>query len=76
MLGVPSFPVANSQQRQGSRNKIALKPGRSLMDWVRFANNSNNDIQGFSGRIKPVTIEELSKHCSVDDCWLAIRGTV
>jgi len=76
MLGVPSFPAANSQQRQGSRKKIALKPGRSLMDWVRFANNSNNDIQGFSGRIKPVTTEELSKHCSVDDCWIAIRGRV
>ena len=73
MLGVPSFPAAASPQRQGGRNKVALKPGRSLMDWVRFANGAT-DVQGFRGKINVVTPEELAKHCTEDDCWIAIRG--
>ena len=73
MLGVPSFPAAASPQRQGGRNKVALKPGRSLMDWVRFANGAT-DVQGFRGKINVVTPEELGKHCTEDDCWVAIRG--
>lgn len=74
MLGVPSFPAKASPQRQGSgRNKIALKRGRSLMDWVKLA-NSGQDLQGFMGRTNSVTLDELRKHNKEDDCWMAIRG--
>ena len=73
MLGVPSFPAAASPQRQGGRNKVALKPGRSLMDWVRFTNGAT-DAQRFRGKINVVMPEELGQHCTEDDCWIAIRG--
>eukprot|EP00111_Clytia_hemisphaerica_P023680 TCONS_00069790-protein len=86
MLGPPtaSFPAVNSQQRisgsdknarKGSRSKVALKPGRSLMDWVRLA-NGGKDIQGLSGKTVTVTPSELAKHNTVSDCWMAIRGRV
>ena len=93
MLGPPSFPAANSQQRisnntpsksslstkkddkKEGRTKVALKPGRSLMDWIRLA-NSGKDIQGFHGRSVGISKEELSKHNRVDDCWMAIRGNL
>lgn len=88
MLGPPGgglFPAPNSQQRisnaenndlksKGSRSKVALKPGRSLMNWIHLA-NSGQDIQGLRGRIIAVTPSELSKHNTPDDCWMAIRGT-
>lgn len=84
MLGVPSFPTVNSPQRlsssssgdneqRGSRTKVALKPGRSLMHWIKLANGPK-DIQGFNGRTFPVSLEELAKHNNVNDCWIAIRG--
>jgi len=99
MLGPPSFPAANSQQRIKSSNvnddvsssklsvslspedgkkegrtKVALKPGRSLMDWIRLA-NSGKDIKEFHGGHRMgITKEELSKHNKVNDCWMAIRG--
>ena len=73
MLGVPSFPAAASPQCQGDRNKVTLKPGRDLMDWVRFANDAT-DVQRFQGKINVVMPEELAKHCTEGDCWIAIRG--
>ncbi|XP_018412128.1 PREDICTED: cytochrome b5 reductase 4 [Nanorana parkeri] len=79
MLNVPtpSFPVPNSQQRvsAGGRNKTPLKPGRSLMDWVRVK-SSSKDLTGLRGRLIEVTEEELAKHNKKSDCWICIRGLV
>ncbi|KAM6967520.1 cytochrome b5 reductase 4, partial [Aplochiton taeniatus] len=83
MLNVPtqSFPAASSQQRvatgagESGRTKVALKPGRSLMDWIRFA-KSGRDLTGLRGRLIDVTEEELQKHKTRDDCWTCIRGMV
>ncbi|XP_039476172.1 cytochrome b5 reductase 4 isoform X1 [Oreochromis aureus] len=82
MLNVPtqSFPAPSSQQRispsgQSGRNKVALKPGHSLMDWIRFA-KSGKDLTGLRGRLIEVTEEELRKHNRREDCWTCIRGMV
>uniref|UniRef100_A0AAG5DSF7 Cytochrome-b5 reductase n=1 Tax=Anopheles atroparvus TaxID=41427 RepID=A0AAG5DSF7_ANOAO len=68
------------QQTSGSatgnpRNKTALKPGHSLMDWIRLG-NSGTDLTGTGGRIQPVSHAELAKHDRLDDAWMAIRGKV
>ncbi|XP_042346214.1 cytochrome b5 reductase 4 [Plectropomus leopardus] len=79
MLNIPtqSFPAPCSQQRvtPSGRNKVALKPGHSLMDWIRFA-KSGKDLTGLRGRLIEVTQEELQKHNKRDDCWTCIRGMV
>ncbi|XP_047217981.1 cytochrome b5 reductase 4 isoform X3 [Girardinichthys multiradiatus] len=54
---------------------VALKPGHSLMDWVRFA-KSGKDLTGLRGRLIEVTQDELQKHNKRDDCWTCIRGMV
>ncbi|KAM4692862.1 cytochrome b5 reductase 4 [Discoglossus pictus] len=79
MLNVPSssFPAPSSQQRvtAGGRSKVPLKPGRSLMDWIRVS-KSGKDLTGLRGRVIEVTDEELAKHNKKDDCWMCIRGMV
>ncbi|XP_034052440.1 cytochrome b5 reductase 4 isoform X1 [Gymnodraco acuticeps] len=82
MLNIPTqaFPAPGSQQRvapsgQSGRNKVALKPGHSLMDWIRFS-KSGKDLTGLRGRLIEVTKEELQKHNTRDDCWTCIRGMV
>lgn len=72
-----SFPSVNSPQRANSsgsvRAKVALKPGRSLMDWIRLG-NSGKDLTGVGGIRRAVSFEELGKHNKEDDCWIVIRG--
>nr|XP_055067145.1 cytochrome b5 reductase 4-like isoform X1 [Misgurnus anguillicaudatus] len=80
MLNVPqSFPSAESQQRVTasgqSRSKVALKPGHSLLDWIRLT-KSGRDLTGLKGRLVEVTDDELKKHNSRNDCWTCIRGMV
>lgn len=70
------FPLPNSSQRAGSRReKIALAPGHSLMDWIRLS-KSGKDLCGTGPRLLQVTTEELAKHCTKQDAWMAIRGKV
>ncbi|KAK6187721.1 hypothetical protein SNE40_005681 [Patella caerulea] len=80
-LGIPSFPSSNSPQRikgDGSspaRVKVALSPGRSLMDWIRLG-RSGQDLTSVNGQVLDVTEEELSKHNTQEDGWLSLRGKV
>ncbi|XP_057268424.1 cytochrome b5 reductase 4 [Pezoporus wallicus] len=79
MLNVPpqAFPAPSSQQRAaaGGRSKVPLKPGRSLMDWIRLT-KSGKDMTGLKGRLIEVTEDELAKHNKKEDCWICIRGFV
>lgn len=79
MLNVPSqsFPAPSSQQRvsAGGRSKVPLKPGRSLMDWVKLT-KSHKGLSGLKGRFIEVTEDELAKHNKKEDCWTCIRGHV
>lgn len=74
--------VSTSQTASGSatgnpRNKVALQPGHSLMDWIRLG-TSGKDLTGLGARAGTlsVTRQELAKHNKRDDAWLAIRGKV
>ncbi|CAG9788715.1 unnamed protein product [Diatraea saccharalis] len=81
----PQLPTSNQQFagkliNNGSatgnpRNKCALQPGHSLMDWIRFG-NSGKDLTGVGGRLRPVSPQELANHNTQNDAWLAIRGRV
>ncbi|KAK2527715.1 cytochrome b5 reductase 4 isoform X2 [Columba livia] len=79
MLNVPpqAFPAPGSQQRVAAsgRAKVPLKPGRSLMDWIRLT-KSGKDLTGLKGRLVEVTEDELAKHNKKEDCWICIRGFV
>uniref|UniRef100_A0A182QPT9 Cytochrome-b5 reductase n=1 Tax=Anopheles farauti TaxID=69004 RepID=A0A182QPT9_9DIPT len=52
-----------------------MKPGHSLMDWIRLG-NSGTDLTGTGGRVIPVSHAELAKHDRAEDAWMAIRGKV
>lgn len=55
------------------RNKTALAPGHSLMDWIRLG-NSGVDLTGVGGVPRVVTLSELANHNKQTDAWIAIRG--
>ncbi|NXX86915.1 NB5R4 reductase, partial [Urocolius indicus] len=55
--------------------QVPLKPGRSLMDWIRLT-KSGKDLTGLRGRLLEVTEDELAKHNKKEDCWICIRGFV
>lgn len=63
-----SVPLAGNP-----RNKVALRPGFSLMDWIRLT-KSGKDLAGTGGKIVKVSLKELARHRSRKDAWMAING--
>ncbi|VDO06330.1 unnamed protein product [Haemonchus placei] len=61
-------PVGRSEY---GRVKVALLPGKGLMDWVRLASGKILAKKRMS-----VDHEELVKHNKRDDCWIHIFGQV
>lgn len=69
-------PLYQSGNATGSlRNKAALKPGHSLMGWIKFTSTAK-DLSGTNGKQIEVTQEELSKHNKEEDCWIALKDKV
>ncbi|KAK4873934.1 hypothetical protein RN001_013294 [Aquatica leii] len=69
--------VATGSSTGNPRNKHALQPGHSLMDWIRLG-SSGKDLTGVgaqAGQLS-VTLRELAQHNKPTDAWLAIRGKV
>ncbi|XP_046629743.1 cytochrome b5 reductase 4 isoform X1 [Neodiprion virginianus] len=77
---VPKMNSSNSGSSSASatgnpRNKTALAPGHSLMDWIRLG-ASGVDLTGVNGVPQNVTLSELARHNQPNDAWIAIRGIV
>lgn len=77
-----SFPAENSPQRANSSGSlnirakvVPLKPGRSLMDWIRLG-KSARDLAGNGGIVRSITEEELAQHNTQSDAWICIRGII
>ncbi|KAJ8679441.1 hypothetical protein QAD02_015228 [Eretmocerus hayati] len=71
---LPPAPVGGSATGN-PRNKTALAPGHSLMDWIRLG-SSGVDLTGVGGQLLTVTPAELAKHNKESDAWISIRGMV
>ncbi|KAK5641911.1 hypothetical protein RI129_010458 [Pyrocoelia pectoralis] len=69
--------VATGSATGNPRNKHALQPGHSLMDWIRLG-SSGKDLTGFGAQAGQLTItpRQLAQHDKPNDAWIAIRGKV
>ncbi|CAI4222482.1 unnamed protein product [Auanema sp. JU1783] len=65
---IPKPSVGRSEY---GRVKVALPPGKGLMDWVRLTAGKS-----LSKKRSGIDNEEMSKHSSQDDCWVILFGQV
>ncbi|RIA92449.1 cytochrome b5-like heme/steroid binding domain-containing protein [Glomus cerebriforme] len=80
----PAFPSIDSPQRSKKRTplekanklrqKIALEPGHSPLDWAKLTSSGAN-LRGVS-EIKKYTIDEVSLHKTKDDAWTVFNGKI
>ena len=71
---INSLPIGSATGNP--RNKTALRPGYSLMDWIRLTKKEGSNLSGRGGRYVDVTTAELSDHSTRNDAWMAINGLV
>uniref|UniRef100_A0A0N4ZKE5 non-specific serine/threonine protein kinase n=1 Tax=Parastrongyloides trichosuri TaxID=131310 RepID=A0A0N4ZKE5_PARTI len=67
-----SFFKKGDRTTADGRNKVALKPGRSLNDWIQKHSKQKN----LRSESNIVTLEELSQHNKPNDCWIILNGKV
>lgn len=64
--------MATDSQAPDKREKVALRPGFHLTDWLRFHEKRQPSVR----ILTPITREELAAHRSEHDCWTCINGHV
>mmetsp|Transcript_14865 Transcript_14865/g.22357 ORF Transcript_14865/g.22357 Transcript_14865/m.22357 type:complete len:168 (+) Transcript_14865:63-566(+) len=65
-----------SDKKGRSREKVALKPGFHLTDWMRLTQHAH-DLSGRNGGpLRNISREELAQHNTQFDCWTALNGKV
>ncbi|XP_055342178.1 cytochrome b5 reductase 4-like isoform X2 [Paramacrobiotus metropolitanus] len=69
-------PDKKIKPKKGAR-KVQLKPGHSLAHWVERM-KSGEDMTGGAGnsQTRLITPEEMARHRTAGDAWMAIRGKV
>ena len=58
------------------REKVALKPGFHLVDWMRLSQTFTASNSKIGSGVRKVTTAELAEHASQYDCWTAYNGKV
>ncbi|KAG0245860.1 hypothetical protein B0O80DRAFT_495853 [Mortierella sp. GBAus27b] len=80
----PNFPAMNGPQRLAAcstdpksrrRNKFALAPGHSPLDWARLT-SSGKDLKGGVPGIGRYTLADVKAHNKPDDAWTVLNGNV
>ncbi|KAK7205905.1 hypothetical protein BZA70DRAFT_147287 [Myxozyma melibiosi] len=76
-LPAPTTAPSSLAQARRKREKVALEPGYSQLDWANLK-NSGKDLSGRPPGVPPVriTLEELKKHSKPEDAWTALGGKV
>ena len=73
------FPLKDGPQRARNigipRQKVALQPGFSPMDWAALK-ASGKDLRGGIAEMKRYTAADLLQHNKITDLWMAYRGKV
>lgn len=64
--------ISLAEQRQRTRTKLG--PGKGLLDWIKLCRRFKQQNGAYQEII--VTIEELQKHNTENDCWTAFRGNL
>lgn len=65
--------TSDSSSTTKHRKKVALKQGKGLVEWIRLSNSGRLSNYGCQ---ESVDHNELSKHCSREDCWILLFDTV
>jgi cytochrome b involved in lipid metabolism len=66
--------MATDISRGARREKVMLKPGFHLVDWMKLTQVSK-DMRG-DGPLRKISVAELAEHKSQFDCWTAYKGRV
>ncbi|KAL1123489.1 hypothetical protein AAG570_002569 [Ranatra chinensis] len=73
---IPRRQLVKSEKGSG-RTKVALKPGHSLLDWIRLGSAPGEDLSGRGGAPpQPITRQQLAQHKTTSDVWLAISACI
>lgn len=62
--------ISVTEQRLRMRSKPGR--GRGLLDWIKLCRRFKQENGAYQQII--VTVEELQRHNTEDDCWTAFRG--
>mmetsp|Transcript_179 Transcript_179/g.671 ORF Transcript_179/g.671 Transcript_179/m.671 type:complete len:184 (+) Transcript_179:65-616(+) len=71
-----SHPRHTTMPMAKRRTEKGVKPGFSLMDWMRLGSHAKDLAQRKGAPLRAMSMAEVFEHRSEHDCWTVLNGKV
>ncbi|GAA5951692.1 hypothetical protein JCM3765_003085 [Sporobolomyces pararoseus] len=69
-------PTTTTKVLKAPKGRVRVEKGFSQLDWAKLNRSGEVDLRGGVTALRRITVSEMAKHNTKDDCWQAYNGKV
>ncbi|GAA5993006.1 hypothetical protein JCM5350_004316 [Sporobolomyces pararoseus] len=69
-------PTTTTKVLKAPKGRVRVEKGFSQLDWAKLNRSGDVDLRGGVTELRRISVSEMAKHNTKEDCWQAYNGKV